>query len=611
MNGFYRIAVVTPRLHLGSPAANAEEHVKAARAAAERGACVVAFPELSLTGYTCGDLFFRADLQREVDAALAGFARKTLRLPLVSIVGFPEQEKGALYNAAAVVAGGEVVGIVRKRTLANYAEYYEKRQFDPAPEGEAPTVFEVGGLRFGVEICEDLWSPRPPSSAFAGVDAVFNLSASTDFLGKAAVRNGMVLQQSVRLGCVYALAAAGPGESTSDAVYGGGSLIAESGHVVVAAPLFEESSLLTADVDVEALRYRRRADSSVRPGSEGVALRRLQVHCPVVACEPVSVGRAPFMEAFAEPGWIDKLLDIQAVSLARRMRAARTERLVLGLSGGADSALALLGAVRAVERLRGFADGGTPARPGEAVLAVVMPGLASSDRTQERAVALAEALGVAVRVVDVRDACRRHLADLGHDESRHDIVFENVQARERTQVLMDLANQENALVVGTGDLSEIALGWNTYNGDHMSMYQINASVPKTMVLAALDGVAERIGGRAGALLKEIAAAPITPELVPGASAGDSEDRLGPYELHDFFLYHFLANGASRERLLALARLAFAGRYDEVTIERTCNTFRKRFFAAQYKRNCVPDGPKITLSLSPRADWRMPSDAESF
>ena len=594
MEEFYRIAVATPALHLGDPDANAGELLRMAEAAAEKGVAVIAFPELSITGYTCGDLFFRTDLIDAANAALSSYARKTMRLPLVSIVGFPERKDGNLYNAAAVVAGGEVVGIVRKQTLANYAEYYEKRQFDPAPDGELPTVFEVNGLRFGVEICEDLWSPIPPSSRMSGVDVVFNLSASTDFLGKATVRNGMVLQQSARLVCVYALAAAGIGESTSDAVYGGGSIIVNDGHVAAEAPLFMASALLTADIDVDAIRYRRRSGSSVRRGND---VRNVTIASQVPGCKPSHVDPSPFMTVYGETGWVEKMLTIQAVALARRMAAASARKLVIGVSGGADSALALVAAKRAAARCDG------------AVIAVVMPGLASSEKTQRRAVALAKALGVEVRVIDICEACRRHLRDIGHDETVHDIVFENVQARERTQVLMDLANQEGALVVGTGDLSEIALGWNTYNGDHMSMYHVNASVPKTMVLAALKEIASQSPEPVGALLREIAEAPITPELVPGAAAGDSENRLGPYELHDFFLYHFLANGASLAKLSHLAGIAFRGRYDEMTIGRTLAIFWRRFPAAQYKRNCVPDGPKITLSLSPRADWRMPSDSE--
>lgn len=594
MKGFYRIAVATPRLHLGNPEANLDEHVRLAQEASGKGVSVLAFPELSITGYTCGDLFFRTDLIDAANAALSSYARKTMRLPLVSIVGFPERKDGNLYNAAAVVAGGEVVGIVRKQTLANYAEYYEKRQFDPAPDGELPTVFEVNGLRFGVEICEDMWAPVPPSSLMAGTDVVFNLSASTDFLGKAQVRNLMIIQQSVRLGCAYALAAAGIGESTSDAVYGGGSIIVDDGRVAAEAPLFMASALLTADIDVEAIRYRRRSGSSVRRGND---VRNVTISSQVPGCKPLHVDPSPFMTAYGETGWVEKMLTIQAVALARRMAAASARKLVIGVSGGADSALALVAAKRAVARCDG------------AVIAVVMPGPASSVQSQRRAVALAKSLGVETRVIDIREVCRRHLEDIGHDETVHDIVFENVQARERTQVLMDLANQEGALVVGTGDLSEIALGWNTYNGDHMSMYQVNASVPKTMVLAALKEIASQSPEPVGALLREIAEAPITPELVPGAAAGDSEDRLGPYELHDFFLYHFLANGASLAKLSHLAGIAFRGRYDEMTIGRTLAIFWRRFPAAQYKRNCVPDGPKITLSLSPRADWRMPSDSE--
>ncbi len=354
------------------------------------------------------------------------------------------------------------------------------------------------------------------------------------------------------------------------------------------------SALLTADIDVEAIRYRRRSGSSVRRGND---VRNVTIASKVPGCKPSHVDPSPFMTAYGETGWVEKMLTIQAVALARRMAAASARKLVIGVSGGADSALALVAAKRAAARCDG------------AVIAVVMPGLASSEKTQRRAVALAKALGAEVRVIDICEACRRHLRDIGHDETVHDIVFENMQARERTQVLMDLANQEGALVVGTGDLSEIALGWNTYNGDHMSMYQVNASVPKTMVLAALKEIASQSPEPVGALLREIAEAPITPELVPGAAAGDSENRLGPYELHDFFLYHFLANGASLAKLSHLAGIAFRGRYDEMTIGRTLAIFWRRFPAAQYKRNCVPDGPKITLSLSPRADWRMPSDSE--
>lgn len=675
MKGIDRIAVATPELHLGDPASNAVEHLKVARAAAEQGVAVLAFPELSLTGYTCGDLFFRDDVLDAARQALRDLAEQTADLPLALIVGVPLKVGAGLFNTAVVLSGGRIRGSVPKTYLPTYGEYYEHRQFTPStallPVGTDPRilgtdpdwlgtdpvpfatnlVFSFRNIKFSVEICEDLWVPIPPSSrlASAGLDCVFNLSASTEFLGKAAHRELRVLSQSAALRCVYALASAGVGESSSDAVFGGQSLLAADGKLLKKGSLFaKESEIVAATVDFAALAYRRRAETSLNEmggvGLGSVPTRLIVCDCNELAWnegltrrhgdterEDIAVGTGtmslgtgpkdlgtdpkensekcaksegsneilndfidphPFLTEFGEPGWVEKLLTIQAVALARRLEAAHAQKLVVGVSGGADSALALLAA----------------ARVNAGLIAVVMPGFASSDATQERAVALAQAVGAEVRVVDICAACRQHLADIGHDGQTHDLAFENVQARERTQILMDIANMAGALVVGTGDLSEIALGWNTYNGDHMSMYQVNASVPKTMVLAALRAVAAQASAPLGPLLREIADAPITPELVPDAAANDSEARLGPYELHDFFLYHFLVNGAEAGKLRALAEIAFRGVYDRETITRTCATFLRRFFAAQYKRNCVPDGPKITLSLSPRADWRMPSDS---
>ena len=730
MKGIDRIAVATPELHLGDLASNAVEHLKVARAAAAQGVAVLAFPELSLTGYTCGDLFFRDDVLDAARQALRYLAAQTADLPLALIVGVPLKVGAGLFNTAVVLSGGRIRGAVPKTYLPTYGEYYEHRQFtsstalppvgtDPCILGTDPTdsrssnvgtapdwlgtdpvpfatnlVFSFRNIKFSIEICEDLWVPIPPSArlASAGLDCVFNLSASTEFLGKAAHRELRVLSQSAALRCVYALASAGVGESSSDAVFGGQSLIAVDGKLLKKGSLFaKESEVVAATVDFAALAYRRRAETSLNVmggvGLGSVPTRLIVCDCTEstwnegltrrhgdtegdlkVGTDPMSQGTMsqgtdpvdlgtdpkgnsekcaksegsneilndfidphPFLTEFGEPGWVEKLLTIQAVALARRLEAAHAQKLVIGVSGGADSALALLAAARAVARLKAgsvptdFASlsgsvptdsanlpgsvpksvGSVPTREG--LIAVVMPGFASSERTQRRAVALAQAVGAVVRVVDICAVCRKHLADIGHDGQTHDLAFENVQARERTQVLMDIANMAGALVVGTGDLSEIALGWNTYNGDHMSMYQVNASVPKTMVLAALRAVAAQASAPLGPLLREIADAPITPELVPDAAANDSEARLGPYELHDFFLYHFLANGAESGKLRALAEIAFRGVYDRETIARTCATFLRRFFAAQYKRNCVPDGPKITLSLSPRADWRMPSD----
>ena len=605
MNGIIRIAVATPRLALGDTRANAREMETLARQAVADDVAVVAFPELSITGYTCGDLFFRGDLLDAARAALIDFATHIADLPIAAIVGLPMADGPAVYNAATVICGGRVIGTVRKRVLPTYAEYYEGRQFVPAPQDEPVQVFDTGSFRFGVEICEDLWTPIPPSSLMAcrGVDAVFNISASTDFLGKSRHRREMVRQQSARLGCVYAMSCAGVGESSADAVFGGGSLIAANGGILSEMALFgEDSRIITADVDLEALRYRRRSDTSLAerpPDREPV---RVSVTAKLPTVSPKTVSTTPFLDEYGEQGWHRKILAIQAAALARRMESAHIRKLTVGVSGGADSALALLGAASALDRL-GIAR--------DHLMAVVMPGFGSTPRTQNTAVALSRAIGASVRMVDIREACRRHLADIGHTENDHDIAYENVQARERTQVLMDLANMSDALVVGTGDLSEIALGWNTYNGDHMSMYQLNASIPKTMVLAALRLIAEESDEPLRSLLAGIAAAPITPELVPDAAPNDSEARLGPYGLHDFFLFHTIANGASADKMLALARIAFRDVYPDETLVRTHTVFLRRFRQAQYKRNCVPDGPKITLSLSPRADWRMPSDVSTF
>ena len=603
MDGFYRIAAATPRLFLGNPRANAEELARLAEAAAKDGVSAIVFPELCLTGYTCGDLFFRDDLLHAASEAAVAFAAKTSGLPLVSIVGLPVAEGAAIYNAAAVIHGGEIAGIVRKRALPNYGEYYERRQFTPAPADDPVRIFDAGAFRFGVEICEDLWTPTPPSSLMAqgGVDIVFNLSASTDFLGKSRRRSALVEQQSLRLGCVYAMACAGTGESSSDAVYGGESLVAAEGKTVAKGKLFGDApQIVAATVDLASLRHRRRSTSSVYCPHFAIGAQRqlTSITADLPTASPSAISRSPFLDEYGEGRWWRKLLDIQAAGLARRMSCASIGRLVIGVSGGADSALALLGAATALDK---FGAGR------ENLIAVVMPGFGSTNDSQNRAVALAKAVGASARVVDIRESCLRHLADIGHPPDVHDIGYENAQARERTQILMDIANMERALVVGTGDLSEIALGWNTYNGDHMSMYQINASVPKTMVQAALRLLADESEDPLADLLGRISAAPITPELLPGAAANDSETRLGPYELHDFFLFHYLAEGASPDKLREVAHIAFAGEYPAEVLNETLAKFLKRFAASQYKRDCVPDGPKITLSLSPRADWRMPSD----
>ena len=535
VKGLYKISAATPRLHLGDAAANAKEMTRLARKAAESGVAAIVFPELSVTGYTCGDVFFRDEFLDAAEKALADFANATASLPIVSIVGFPEKSGPAIYNSAAVVFDGKVAGIVRKRCLPTYREYYEARQFTPAPRNEPPKVFKVGGLSFCVEICEDLWAAVPPSSlaAASGVDVVFNLSASTDYLGKSVRRREMVRQQSQRLGCAYAMACAGIGESSSDAVFGGDSMIAVGGRIAADSGLFAgEPSVVDAVVDVDALRYRRRSATSMAAAETVAEIVAIDAKLP--ESEPNEISRSPFLYEFGEPDWHRGILAIQAAALARRMESAHSEKLVVGVSGGADSALAILGAAAALDRLK---------LPRTNLVAIVMPGFGSTGHTQSTA------------------------AELGR--------YENVQARMRTMVLMDVANMERALVVGTGDLSEIALGWNTYNGDHMSMYQLNCSVPKTMVLGALKLVAEESAEPLRSILNGIANAPITPELVPGAAANDSEARLGSYELHDFFLFHYLVDGAAADKLREMARIAFAGKYSPEEVDDTLCKFIRR------------------------------------
>ena len=614
MDDCYKFAAATPHFILGHAHENVGELIRLAERAAHEGVAVLVYPELCLTGYTCGDLFYRSDLESAAQGALMEFAAATKSFSTFFIIGLPIREGAGLYNSAVVIGKGKVLGVVHKHYLPTYSEYYEKRQFTPAAEDEAVKIFDCRAFRFGVEICEDGWGARPPSSMMAsvGVDVIFNLSASTDFLGKAAERRAVASEQSARLSIGYVMACAGVDESCSDAVFGGASLIAAGGKIAAEMPRFHgESRLLCATLDLGSLRHKRFSKSLGGSTMSLPAIETIPIDCDVSTCDLDVVSPTPFLDEYGEENWVETLLDIQSVALARRMESAHAQKLVIGVSGGADSALALMGAARALAR-RG--------KSAAELIALVMPGMGSSAHTQETAIKLATAVGARVRVIDICEACARHLVDIGHDPALHDIAYENVQARERTQILMDVANMEGALVVGTGDLSEIALGWNTYNGDHMSMYQINASVPKTMVLEALRQLGEKsaaggacvnVGSELGGILREISAAPITPELVPGAVANDTEARLGPYILHDFFLYHYVGEGASAAKLLDLARVAFRGVYTDEFLEKTRDTFIRRFFAAQYKRNCVPDGPKITLSLSPRADWRMPSDMPAF
>lgn len=620
--GYLRVAAVAPELRVGDPAFNAARVVACLGELAPAGVDLAVFPELGLTGYTCADLFYQSALRAAALSALETVRAATATHSLAAVVGLPLEIDGRLFNVAALVAGGVVRGVVPKSFLPTSQEYYEERWFSRAEALSARTV-EIGGatvpvgtdLLFpitdrphacvGLEICEDLWAVEPPSGplALAGATLIANPSASDELLGKAAYRRDLVAQQSARLLAAYAYASAGPGESSTDLVYSGHNLLAECGQVLAESRRFDfATDALVADFDLERVVHERLRNSSFAASAatecrrvpfalgekSATDLRRPIPDLPFVPADPARRA-ANCHEIFA----------LQATALARRVRHTGSRTLVLGLSGGLDSTLAALVAVRALGKL---------GRPAADLLAVVMPGPGSSDRTQNNATALAAALGATVRVIPIGPAVAQHLADIGHPPEQHDATYENAQARERTQILMDLANQTGGLVVGTGDLSEAALGWCTFNGDHMSMYHVNAGVPKTLVRHLVAWCAdEEFSGDASALLHDIVATPISPELLPAGQ--NTEDAVGPYELHDFFLFQIVRNAFGPAKTLALAEIAFAGRYDATTIRRWLRVFVTRFFANQFKRSAMPDGPKVgTVALSPRGDWRMPSDA---
>lgn len=626
-DGYLRVGADCPPLLIADCAANAVALADAARRAAGAGVRVLVFPELSLSAYTCGDLFLSAHIVAAAEQALSDYIRRTADLDLLSFVGLPVACNDKLFNCAAAVCRGQLLGLIPKTHLPNYAEFYEARHFAPAPEGLLPLRFagqdtrlgtrqifvcrEMPVLRVACEICEDLWVSIPPSClhAEAGATLIVNPSASDEVIGKSAYRRQLVAMQSARTLSAYVYADAGEGESGTDMVFSGHHLIAQNGHIAAERPPFTGDTLLFSEVDLDLLSYERRrtstftalsGDTYVRvPFSltpEKTALSSLPSRHPFVPEDPAR--RAERCEA---------ILTMQACGLAGRIDRAHARTAVIGISGGLDSTLALLASCRAFDRL---------GRERRQILAVTMPCFGTTARTRGNAEVLCEELGVSLRVVDIRDAVRGHFRDIGQPEDRLDVVYENAQARERTQILMDLANAEGGLVVGTGDLSELALGWATYNGDHMSMYAPNASVPKTLVrylVAYAADQAEANGQlRVAAVLRDILDTPVSPELLPpsdGEIAQKTEDLVGPYELHDFFLYYFLRCGFRPRKILRLSREVFRGVYEDRVILHWLRTFLRRFFTQQFKRSCLPDGPKVgTVALSPRGDWRMPSDA---
>lgn len=627
--GFLRVAACVPECAPAQPRVNAEAILALARQASSEGARLAVFPELAISGYTAGDLFLQKRLEDEV-AEATRYLEKHLPKNLVVLAGSPWRSSGMLFNTALCFSGGALCGVVPKTFLPNYKEFYEKRWFVPAnaaaesvsrfdgrdiPFG-SDLLFRVGGEReyvLGVEICEDLWVPTPPSSyqALSGAQILTNLSASDETIAKSDYRRRhLVAAQSARCLAGLIFVSSGPGESSSDLVFGGHLLIAENGSILEERRRFQDGpSLAVTEIDIDRLTADRDRTGSfadaaaaspvrhrfidVAPSESQVRIaftRTIEPH-PFVPADPATLGSR-----------CEEVATIQTAGLLRRLKHLSGTRPILGLSGGLDSALAALVAHRALRQL---------ARPEKELLAVSMPGPGTTSRTRQNAARLAGALNAEFREIDITASLTQHLRDLTRGSS-HDLVYENSQARERTQVLFDLANAEKGLVVGTGDLSEIALGWSTYGGDHLSMYDVNASVPKTLVRRVVEWFARNSAADLKSVLEDILATPVSPELLPPSADGTieqrTEDILGPYELHDFFLYHFVRGGDSPKKLLFLAEKAFGGAYEMKVLVGTLRTFLTRFFANQFKRNAMPDGPKVgTVALSPRGDWRMPAD----
>ncbi len=616
--GFVKVAAATPLVRIADCHTNIESIAALLREAVGRGVSITVFPELSLTGYTCGDLFQQSRLLAAAEESLAELL--AMRIPTVAIVGMPITYKNNLYNCAVVIAGDRICGVVPKSYIPNYSEFYESRWFASGRDIRNTTIdlcgqkvrmgsdllFSIEGTVFGVEICEDLWVPAPPSSdmALSGAKLLFNLSATPEIVGKHAYIRSLVEQQSARTLCGYIYCSAGIGESSTDLVFTGNGLIAENGTIIAARERFVRKPMLTvADIDVEYLENERRRHTSFinLDGLYDV----IDVAC-AIADSPVErkVSPAPFIPHDTDAG-CREIFSIQTAGLAQRLTHTHCTKAVIGISGGLDSTLSLLATVATFDMLSLDRKG---------IVAVTMPGFGTTDRTYTNALALMHELGVSVREISIKAACEQHFRDIGLDASDRSAAYENSQARERTQILMDIANAVGGMVIGTGDLSEAALGWATYNGDHMSMYNVNCSIPKGLVRVLVEWVARNDASEAvRATLQDIVATPVSPELLPADDKGEiaqkTEDLVGPYELHDFFIYQFMRNAFAPRKIMFLAERAFSGKYPRETIKHWLVVFLRRFFAQQYKRSAVPDGPKIgSVSLSPRGDWRMPSDA---
>lgn len=622
--GFVKVAAATPNVRVADVDYNKQEICKAMDEAVSNGAKIVVLPELCVTGYTCGDLFTQDVLLKKTEEALQEIVAHTDSQDALVIVGLPYTVHGKLYNVAAVISHGELLGLVPKTFLPNSGETYEMRQFYPGPKKaewvlingeEIPfgpkllfSCVEMPNLVVSTEICEDVWAPNPPSveAALMGATVIANCSASAEAVGKDTYRGDLIRGQSARIIAGYVYANAGEGESTTDVVYGGHNIIAENGVILSESPQFV-NEIIYSEIDVDRIVSERRKNTSFQPLEEDGAMMKIPFSLDIEDTRLTrKIEAMPFVPSDLKDreNRCEEILTIQAMGLKKRMQHAHCKSAVVGISGGLDSTLALLVTAKAFDML---------GLERSNIESVTMPCFGTTDRTYHNACTLTKMLGATLKEVVIKDAVRTHFRDIGHDENVHDVTYENAQARERTQVLMDIANMTGGMVIGTGDMSELALGWATYNGDHMSMYGVNGSVPKTLVRHLVKYYADScVDKDLQAVLMDILDTPVSPELLPpkdGEIAQKTEDLVGPYELHDFYLYYILRFGYTPSKIYRLAKYAFVGSYDDATILKWLKTFYRRFFAQQFKRSCLPDGPKVgSVDVSPRGGLRMPSDA---
>lgn len=628
-HGFVKVAAAVPRVTIANCRANASQIESLIATAESKGVEIIVLPELCLTGYTCGDLFGQQLLLTEAELALMQIINNTRQLDIISIIGIPVVQNSTLFNCAAVIQHGKIMGIVPKTYLPNYKEFYEQRWFTSSREqvsdsirlcGQvvpmgANLIFSTSTVNFGVEICEDVWAAIPPSSnlSLQGAQLIFNLSASDDLIGKYAYLKGLLSQQSARCLGGYIYASCGFGESTTDLVFSGKGLIFENGKLLAESERFSmDEQLIISEIDIEKLETERRVNSTF---ATNAAENRTQ---PIrrIVMEPTTSRELQLTRSYNPLPFVptgsaldencEEAFGIQVAGLAKRLVHTHAHSSVIGISGGLDSTLALLVTVQAYDQLNW---------PREQIIGITMPGFGTTDRTYQNAIELIKNLGITLKEISIKEAVIQHFKDIGHDINIQDVTYENSQARERTQILMDVANATGGLVIGTGDLSELALGWATYNGDHMSMYGVNTSIPKTLVRHLVKWISGKLDDATRNILLDIIDTPISPELIPADENGEiaqkTEDLVGPYELHDFFLYNFIRHGFGPAKIYFLAHQAFGSKYDSETIKRWLAVFFRRFFAQQFKRSCLPDGPKVgSIALSPRGDWRMPSDASA-